>query len=435
METKRQDLQVVMLQADDLKPYENNPRINDKAVEAVANSIQKFGFRQALVIDQNNVIVCGHTRWKAAKKLGIQEVPCFRAEDLTEEEIRAYRLADNKTAELAEWNLDLLDYELEALEGFDMTEFGFQVEEMDAEVAVEDNYEPVLPPEPKSKTGEIYQLGNHRLMVGDSTNAYDVQQLCDGDIMDLVVTDPPYNINIGITDIEEAKRRKRRLDGKTIQNDAMSDEEFYEFLDNAFANIAEHLKPGGAFYIWLASSTMGTFLRALSEHDLTVRQHLIWVKNFFTLGRPDYQWIHEPCLYGWKSGAGHYFIKDRTQTTVIEEDPIDLSKMKKDDMRKLLEKILGEQYTTVMREPKPKRSELHPTMKPIKLIAKQVQNSSRPREKVLDLFGGSGSTLIACEQINRVCYMMEYDPQYADAIIDRWEKFTGREAVLLNGID
>jgi len=390
MKENNKQLQVTTLKTSDLKPYENNPRLNDSAVEAVAKSIKEFGFRQAIVIDETNTIVCGHTRWKAAKKLGIETVPCFVVNDLTEEQIKAYRLADNKTAELAEWDFDLLEIEMDSIDTIDMDLFGFACDVVDTAEAVEDEYEVQLHEDTKTKSGQLWKLGNHRLYVGDSTNSEDVNTLCDGELMDLVVTDPPYNVAI------------ENSQGMTIENDNMDTDSFRKFLVSAFENMKEHLKAGGAFYIWYASREAINFETALNEVGLQVREQLIWNKNTFNLGRQDYQWKHEPCLYGWAEGASHYFIDDRTLSTVLDE-------------------------------PKPKKNDLHPTMKPIKLIARQVKNSSKPTEKVLDLFGGSGSTLIACEQLNRVCYMMEYDPQYADAILDRWEKLTGKEAVLMNG--
>lgn len=251
---------------------------------------------------------------------------------------------------------------------------------------------------------------------------------------DLVVTDPPYNVDIGIEDIEEAKIRKRRTDGKSIQNDKMSDQDFKVFLLKAFANIEMILKKGGAFYICFASREHVNFETTLKESGLQVKQELIWAKNSLILGRQDYQWIHEPILYGWKEGAGHYFINDRTQTTVIEDAGHDFDKMKKDEAIQLLKEVFTEQLpTTIIHENKPAKSEMHPTMKPIKLLARFIRNSSKENEIVVDLFGGSGSTLIACEQLNRKCYMMEYDPKYADVIIERWEKFTGQKARKIRG--
>lgn len=408
----------------ELVPYDKNPRINDQAVDLVANSIREFGFKQPIVIDRNNVIIAGHTRWKAAREMGLDRVPCIMADDLTPAQVKAYRLADNKVAEASEWDFDLLDEELQELDSLDidMSDFGFVQDEVDTAEAVEDNYEPDIPTEPMTKKGQIWRLGDHRLMVGDSTSRQDVEELCNGDAMDLVVTDPPYNVAI------------ENSQGMTIENDDMDSANFQEFLTAAFENMSDHLKAGGAFYIWYASRTHMDFEQSLNNAGLEVREQLIWNKNSLVLGRQDYQWKHEPCLYGWKDGASHYFTNNRTLTTVIDDEEIDLDAMKKDELKALVQRILGTYPdVTVINEKKPAKNDLHPTMKPIRLIARLVKNSSRTRENVLDLFGGSGSTLIACEQLNRKCFMMEYDPRYADVIIDRWEQQTGQKAVLANG--
>lgn len=417
------DMNIITIKLAELRPYEKNPRRNDEAVKYVAASIEQFGFKVPIIIDKDNVIVAGHTRYKAAKKLGMTEAPCIIADDLTEEQIKAFRLADNKVAEKAEWDYDLLNEELEDLIGFDMEAFGFDdLEETEEEPeAEEDGYEPEIEEEAKSKTGQVWKLGNHRLMVGDSTSAKDVAKLMNGELADLVVTDPPYNVAI------------KNSKGMTIENDDMASEQFREFLTACFENLEQHLKEGGAFYIWYASREHINFEQALNNAGLTVREQLIWNKSSFILGRQDYHWKHEPCLYGWKDGAPHYFIDDRTQSTVIEDKGIDVKKLKKEEMQKLLEELLSDRIsTTVINEDKPAANDLHPTMKPIKLIARQVKNSSKLGERVLDLFGGSGSTLITCEQLDRCCCMMEYDPRYADVIIDRWESFTGEKAVLLS---
>lgn len=251
----------------------------------------------------------------------------------------------------------------------------------------------------------------HRLMVGDATSWKDVDKLMGGEIADLVVTDPPYNVDI------------TGSDNKKILNDNMTDSDFEEFLLGAFQNLYERLKEGGAFYVWHASRTQREFENALNRAGLYVREQLIWNKNSLVLGRSDYQWKHEPCLYGWKEGS-HYFIDDRTQTTVQELEQTDIKKLKKEDLIKLLEEIMSYE-TTVINEAKPQRNADHPTMKPIRLIGRLVKNSSKKGEKVLDLFGGSGSTLIACEELGRVCYINELDPRYADCILDRFEKMTG----------
>jgi len=375
-----------------LKPYENNPRKNDDAVKYVAESIKEFGFKVPIVIDKNNVIVAGHTRYKAAKKLKMSEVPCIIADDLTDEQIKAFRLADNKVAEKAEWDFDLLNAELDDIIDLDMELFGFEdALQDDAEEAVEDEFEVELPPEPKSKLGDIYQLGNNRLMCGDSTVLEDVEKLMGGEQADMLLTDPPYNVNY------EGKTK----DKLKIKNDQMGNDNFRQFLTDAFSNADMVMKPGAVFYIWHADSEGYNFRGACFDAGWTVRQCLIWNKNSMVMGRQDYQWKHEPCLYGWKEGAGHLWASDRKQTTVINFD-------------------------------KPTRNDMHPTMKPIPLFDYQIKNNTKGGDVVLDLFGGSGTTIMACEQNGRRGYSMEYDPRYVDVIIARWEKFTGEKAVLLN---
>ena len=238
----------------------------------------------------------------------------------------------------------------------------------------------------------------------------------DSGVADLVVTDPPYNVNVS------------NSQGMQILNDNQDDEHFREFLYSAFANLSNHLKEGGAFYIWYADSEDLNFRNACVDNGLMIKQCLIWVKNQFILGRQDYQWCHEPCLYGWKKGDGHYFIYDRTQDTVIESDKIDFDSISHDEAIKMLKKVYEEIPSTIIREDKPKINDLHPTMKPLNLIGRLINNSSKKGETVLDLFGGSGSTMIACEQLDRKCLMMEYDPRYVDVIIERWETFTGKKA-------
>lgn len=419
-------MQILEKRLNEIEPYSRNPRKNDAAVGPVMESIKQFGFKVPIVIDRNGVIVTGHTRYKAARKLHLKTVPCICADDLTEEQIKAFRLADNKVGELAEWDFELLGKELDALGDYDMDVFGFDVggQEEQEPTAHEDDFETPLPAEPKAKRGQIYKLGNHRLMCGDSTSAEDVKRLLDGAEIDLVITDPPYNVDY--TGKQDSAMK--------IDNDNMAADTFQEFLTDAFKNMAEALRPGGAFYIWHASRTQRQFENALNINGLEVRQQLIWNKNTMVLGRQDYQWKHEPCFYGWKEGAPHYFIDNRALCTVQElEDKEKFKDMKKEELVALLEKIYTEDITpaTIINEKKPARSDMHPTMKPILLLARAVKNSSKMGECILDLFGGSGSTLIACEELKRVNYTMEYDPRYIDVIIERWEKLTGKKAELL----
>lgn len=416
MKRKGIRMQIEEIKTEELKPYSRNPRKNDTAVDAVAKSIQEFGFKIPIVIDSRNEIVCGHTRWKAAKKLGMESVPCIRADDLTPQQIKAFRLVDNKTSELAEWDFDMLDIEIGDITDIDLGVFGFEDEPEEPE-AEEDDYQVQLLEDTITKPGDIYRLGDHLLICGDSTDLMTVQKLfSEGETADLVVTDPPYNV---------AYHSK----AGSIQNDDMGDSEFYEFLHAAFNTMQEVMKPGGVFYIWHADSEGINFRTAVRNSGLLCKQCLIWVKNSLVLGRQDYQWQHEPCLYGWKPGAAHYFIDDRTQTTVIEDQHQEFRKMRKEELVKLLEEMQADKIsTTIIREDKPSRSDEHPTMKPIKLLARGIKNSSRPGEIVLDLFGGSGSTMMACEQLGRKCRMVELDPKYCDVIVDRWERLTGKRA-------
>lgn len=376
---------------DELVPYENNPRNNDDAVDYVAESIKEFGFKVPIIIDKNNVIVAGHTRYKASKKLGINEVPCLVADDLTEEQIKAFRLADNKVAEIATWDFEKLDLELSTLE-LDMELFGFEsYDDVEVQEAVEDEFDVELPEEPKAKPGDVYQLGEHRLMCGDSTSIDDVEKLMNGNKADMLLTDPPYNVNY-----EGGTKDKLK-----IKNDNMDNDSFRQFLVDAFSTADIAMKPGAVFYIWHADSEGYNFRGACYDVGWKVRQCLVWNKNSMVMGRQDYHWKHEPCLYGWKDGASHLWTSDRKQTTVISFD-------------------------------KPTKNDLHPTMKPIPLFDYQIKNNTNVGDIVLDLFGGSGTTIIACEQNKRVAYTMELDPKYVDVIINRWEEFTGEKAVLLN---
>ena len=397
-----------------LIPYENNPRNNDKAVEAVAKSIKEFGFKVPIIIDKNNVIVAGHTRLKAAKKLGLKDVPVIVADDLTDDQIKAFRLADNKVGEIATWNDELLLEELKQID-FDMTMFNFEEpleatlneDDFDIDEAIESISVPV------SKRGQIWLLGNHKLICGDSTTD-DVLTLMGGEKADLYLSDPPYNVAVS------------NSQGMTIENDDMSDSEFKEFLSKAFYQVERVLKNGAAFYVFHADTEGLNFRAALLENGLTIKQNLIWVKNQFIVGRQDYQWQHEPCLYGWKEGASHYFTKNRKQSTIID-DSINFDLLTAEELRTMLKDI----QTSILKFDKPSKNTDHPTMKPLSLIERLIRNSSRKGQLVLDTFGGSGTTLLAAEKLNRKCYMVEYDPKYVDVIIQRYEELTGTKATRL----
>lgn len=385
-------MEIIKLNINEVIPYSNNPRKNDNAVDAVAESIKQCGYCSPIVIDEDNVILAGHTRLKALKKLKWKEVECVRKTGLTEEQKKKYRILDNKTNELAEWDFDLLEQEIDGLD-FDGFDFGFDFNsgEDDAEIIEDEVPEVNEEIEPTVKLGDIWQLGRHRLMCGDSTDAGTVALLMDGKRADLFLTDPPYNVAY------EGKTK----DALTIENDKMESDKFREFLTSAFTAAVSVLKEGGGFYIWFASREHCNFETALNDSGLEVRQELIWKKNSMVLGRQDYQWKHEPCLYGWKDGASHNWYSDRCQTTILEFD-------------------------------KPTRSADHPTMKPVELFAYQIKNSTKKGETVLDLFGGSGTTIIACEQTGRTAYCMELDERYCDVIIKRYENLTGDTAVKIN---
>lgn len=384
-------LQTIKLK--NIYPYEHNVRKNDKAVDSVIKSIEQCTYIAPIIVDENNVILAGHTRYKALKKLGRGECECIVKDGLTDEQKRKYRLLDNKTNELADWDFDLLGDELDGLDFGDLElDWGIEEEDEHQEV-VEDDYEIEMPKEPKAKLGQIYQLGQHRLMCGDSTKQEDIDKLMNGTKVDMLLTDPPYNVAY----------QGGTKDKLTIKNDDMKSDEFKQFLVDAFTAANNVMKEGAVFYIWHSDTEGYNFRGACFDVGWKVRQCLIWNKNSMVMGRQDYQWKHEPCLYGWKDGASHLWAADRKQTTVLEFK-------------------------------KPTRNAEHPTMKPIQLFDYQIQNNTKVGDIVLDQFGGSGTTIMACEQNGRTGYVMEFDPKYVDVIIDRWEKFTGRKAILIGGV-
>ena len=392
METNK--MKVVNVPVSEIVPYENNPRINEGAVEQLANIIATLGFRNPAVLNKDKVIIEGHTRLLAVKKLGWETMPCIIATDLTPEQEQALRIADNKIAEIAEWDEDKLKVELAALQetGFDLSLLAFGDDELDdllgGEAGTHGETEPDAVPEtpeiPVSTPGEVYQLGHHLLVCGDSTKPNDVDKVCKADEANLWLTDPPYNVDY------------HGSDGQSIQNDSMEDTKFREFLRAAFGCAEKRLKHGGSFYIFHADSEGYNFRGACFDVGLRVRQCLVWKKNSLVLGRQDYKWIHEPCLYGWREGAAHQWYSDCSQTTVMEFN-------------------------------KPKKNDLHPTMKPVEMLCYLIGNSSKRGDIVLDTFCGSGSTLIACERTGRVCRAVELDPKYCDVIRKRWAEFVHGE--------
>ena len=380
------NLEIIMRNVDDIIPYENNPRDNDNSVDAVVESIKNFGFLVPIVIDKDNVLVAGHTRIKALKKMGIKTVPCILADKLTEDQIKAYRLADNMTSMNSKWNGKLVRLEMKNLPEFDFTKFGMPEKFMDFKDRIkveEDDFDEgqFIVDEPHSKQGDLYLLGNHRLLVGDSTDSEQVKRLIENTEVDLVVTDPPYNVNY------------EGSDGQTIKNDFMDKEAYKAFLDKVFINLKASLKEGGAFYIWFATMELRNIINSLFDTGLDFRSMLIWKKPSPNLSYADYKWIYEPCMYGWKDGS-HNFYGGLTCTNFLEFD-------------------------------KPRKNDLHPTMKPLDLFGYLIQNSSKEHQRVLDLFGGSGTTLICCEDLNRKGLAMEFDEKYADVIVKRYLRHKG----------
>ena len=388
-------MEIVNVKLSEITPYANNPRVNDEAVAAVVASIRKFGFIGAIILNKDKVIINGHTRVKAMKELGAETIPAVIVDHLTPEQENALRIADNKTGEIAEWDEALLKAELKALQdaGFEVGELGFDDEELEKLLQGEESVSlgetdpdeaPEVPEEAVSMAGGVYVLDDHLLMCGDSTKGEDVEKLVGTGEADMWLTDPPYNVAY------------EGSNGLTIKNDSMEDVKFREFLRTAFGHAEKALKPGAPFYIFHADSEGYNFRGACHDVGLRVRQCLVWKKNALVLGRQDYQWIHEPCLYGWKDGGPHPWYADRSQTTVMEFN-------------------------------KPKKNDVHPTMKPTEMLVYLLRNSSRKGDVVVDTFGGSGSTLIACQQTGRKCRTMELDPKYCDVIRKRWAEFVHGE--------
>lgn len=417
-----------------------NPRfIRDNKYKALLKSMQEdpefLEIREIAVYDRGTDIpekeryVCmgGNMRYRAAKELGWTSVPCkVIPTGYDPAKIRRFVLKDNASFGETDWDLLINGFTPEeiASAAIDVPDIDdpHTSEDEDAE---DDNYdvEANTPKVARSKDGDLYRLGNHMLICGDSTKGEYLDALMDGQQADLLVTDPPYNVDYS------AKGKMK------IANDNMADANFVAFLTDAFTLANDSLKQGGAFYIWHADSQGFNFRTAAQNVGWTIRQCLIWNKNSLVLGRQDYQWKHEPCLYGWKDGASHYFVDKRNLTTVIEELK-DLEKMSKQEMHDLLEKIFIKQElpATVIDCDKPVRNPDHPTMKPVPLIGRLIANSSRRGGSVLDIFGGSGTTLIAAEQLHRKCRMVEFEPIYVDVIIKRWEELTGSKAVLVRNI-
>jgi len=391
--------QIEQVAIDKLIPYINNARTHSQhQVAQVAASIREFGFTNPVLIDKSNGIIAGHGRVQAAQKLEMTDVPCLRLDYLTEAQKKAYILADNKLALNAGWDEELLALELAELGdmGFDLELTGFELDEIEALMPGEStdgltdpDDAPEVQAEAISKPGDIWLMGKHRLMCGDSTSIDDLAKLCDNHAVDMWLTDPPYNVAY-----EGATKEKL-----TIKNDSMGDDQFRQFLRDSYTAADTVMKSGAVFYIWHSDSEGYNFRGAARDAGWTVRQCLIWKKSSLVMGRQDYHWMHEPCLYGWKDGSGHLWAADRKQTTILEFN-------------------------------KPSRNGEHPTMKPVALFEYQLLNNTKGGDIVLDSFGGSGTTLIAAEKNGRVAMLMEIDPKYADVIVRRWQQFTGKIATL-----
>jgi DNA modification methylase len=426
-------MQVELWPIERVKPYHRNPRVNDQAVDAVAASLREFGFRQPIVVDADGVIIVGHTRWKAAKKLGLKQVPVHVATDLSPEQIQAYRIADNQTATIAEWDFTLLPLELADLQAanFDLGLLGFDRDTL-AELLAPDGTAgltdpddvPAPPDEATTQPGDLILLGDHRLLCGDSSKPDDVDRLLDGATIHLVNTDPPYNVKVeprsnnaiaaGLSSFtsthhqgldlarhpskSKPTQKKLRAKDRPLANDFVSDQAFDGLLRAWFGNMARVLEPGRSLYIWGGYANVGNYPPVLKECGLYFSQAIIWDKQHPVLTRKDFMGAHEWCFYCWKEGAAHKFFGPNNVP--------DLWHVKKVNPQSMI----------------------HLTEKPVELAVRAMQYSSRAGENVLDLFGGSGSTLIAAEQTGRKAFLMELDPLYCDVIVERYEKFTGKKA-------
>lgn len=420
-----------------LIPYARNSRTHSPAqVQQIAASIKEFGWTNPVLIDEDGGIIAGHGRVLAADLLGLEEGPTITLVGLTEAQKRAYVIADNKLALNAGWDEEMLRLELDSLAelGFDLDLVGFSEDEMSALFATEESKggltDPDAVPEvedPVAQPGELWLLGVHRVYCGDSTQPEQVRALLEGHLADACWTDPPYNVNY-----------ESKLAGK-IKNDSMRDEAFRTFLEDAFLAAMDVLKPGAPVYVAHADTEGLNFRAAFKAAGFKISGCLVWAKNSLVLGRSDYQWQHEPILYGWKPGARHRWYGGRKQTTVLE---LGGSVFTQNDDGTITARIGGEAIvlsgtnlkaaplqSTIIRVEKPKRSADHPTMKPVELVSRLLRNSTREGDLVLDLFGGSGSTLISCEMLGRQARLMELDPRFVDVIIRRWQDFTGEKAV------
>ena len=416
-----------------INQYPDNPKEHpDEQVDMIINSIREFGFNQPIVIDKNNEIIVGHGRYLAALKMGMQEVPIIRKENLTEEQVKAYRLADNKLNESG-WNIPLVIEELKGLSdemisltGFDKSILGLEEDEFDAEA----EYGKIV--EPVSKLGDLYQLGDHRLMCGDSTKEEDVEKLMDGKLGNLIFTDPPYNVDYdynviyGIAEKIDGRERKKKFARSTqkIFNDKMSNEECMKFYTAVLKNLHKFTENNTCIYWWYASKNDFLNRKSFRDAGWNISQDLIWVKNgpVFSKGQ-DYHGMYEPCMFGWKKGETHFTNKKYAKY----KDAFNLDDLNFDEFLNLLNVWFQKRDNTSSYE--------HPTQKPVRLTERALKKNSKDGDIVVDFFGGSGSTLIGCEQARRKCYMMELDPKYCDVIVKRWERFTEKKAEKITNND
>jgi site-specific DNA-methyltransferase (adenine-specific) len=401
MESKMKDWaadKIERRKVDDLIPYARNARTHsDEQVAQLAASIKEWGWTTPVLIDEDGEIIAGHGRVMAARKLGIEEVPTMTATGWTKAQKQAYVLADNQLPQNAGWDMDLLSVEMKDLDadGFDLSLIGFG-DDMLANMLVDptegltdEDAVPDVPENPVTVLGDVWLLGDHRLMCGDSTSIDALEALCGEHRADMWLTDPPYNVAY------EGKTK----DALKIQNDEMGDDQFRQFLRDSYSAADAVMKSGAVFYIWHADLEGYNFRGAAHDMGWQIRQCLIWKKQTMVMGRQDYHWKHEPCLYGWKDGAGHLWATDRKQTTILEFD-------------------------------RPSQSKEHPTMKPVELFEYQMLNNTKGGDLILDSFGGSGTTMIAAEKNGRHSRLMELDPKYCDVIVKRWCEFTGKDATL-----
>ena len=440
-------MQIEKKDINSLKPADYNPRKKlkpgDKEFEKLKQSIQEFGYVEPIILNKRtNTVVGGHQRLEVMKHLGYDQVDCVIV-DLDEQKEKALNIALNKIS--GEWDTELLTDLLKELDQNGIVSLtGFESEELDDLFAgteynvSEDNFDvqealEETEKKPFTQNGDIWHIKGHKLLCGDSTKLEEVERLfIDNEQASLVVTDPPYNIDYGNSEQDRAKARGKIIENRSILNDNMDDESFYKFLFNFYETAYSITKGGGAIYVFHSTKESVNFIEAMKDAGYKVSQTLVWVKDHFTLGRNDYQWQHEPILYGWKveDGKPHYFIHDRTLATVIENTK-DLTKLKKEELVDLLNKILENYPTDIVRDAKPLRNAEHPTMKPITLCGKLIRNSSREREIVFDAFAGSGSTLMACEQLNRKSYNTELSEAYCDVIVRRFVKAFGDADIYL----